>query len=611
MKGLDKLQNIQLFKILKYITQGVKFVWKEYHFKIPHDVCSIYFNMLKEFVFHKSNLLDPMNDKQYRKWISIFEKKSSYEKLAYEPLISIIVSVYNTSDEFLHRCLNLLENQTYKNYEIYLIVENSLDIKTIEILKNHEKKDRRIKIVYNEKKIYLWETLNSVICKVNGKYIVLMDNSVFVKQDALYEMIKALNKDSKIEMIYTDNDVLNFKGKRCKPNFKSDFAPDTLLSNNYIGKFSLLRKDSVTQIGGFRPKYTSAMDYDLYLRLVETTNHIIHIPKILYHLGTNLKKDENESNNYLIANEKKVLEDTLKRRKINGDVLVYKDINYFIIDYKNEEEPLVSILIPTRDYADILEDCLKSVYEKTEYKNFEVIILDNQSQDKATFDLFKKYSKNYKNFKVIKVDEEFNFSHICNVGVENSEGEYIVLLNNDTKVITKRWLNIMLGYAMQKHIGTVGVKLLYPDNSIQHAGIIAGLNGVAYHAFVGYKDDEFGFYGKLAVPYNYSANTAACFMISKEKYLKVNGFEESLPVEYNDVDFNFKLLDNNYYNICLPHVKLYHYESKTRGYKIAKEKLEASNYMYKKWNKYIKNDPFYNRNLSLYEFYKLNKKTIV
>jgi GT2 family glycosyltransferase len=320
-----------------------------------------------------------------------------------------------------------------------------------------------------------------------------------------------------------------------------------------------------------------------------------------------------DNKGYAIERGKKAVEDALKRRKIKATVYVHDKVPYYWIEYTlPKKKPLVSIIIPTRDYADITEACLKSVYEKTTYDNFEIILANNNSEKKETFELFKKYQKKYNNFKVIDINTEFNFSNINNVAIKESKGKYLILLNNDTTVITPNWIELMLGYAIQKHVGTVGVKLLYPDNTVQHAGVILGLGGVASHAFLNSSRIDVGLYGRLSVPYDYSANTAACIMIDRSKYDEVNGLEENLKVAYNDIDFNLKLLKKGYYNVLLPMVELYHYESKSRGLDTTSEKykrfLEEQSYMFNKWGELIKNDPFYNKNLSLKFCYMLDKK---
>ena len=311
--------------------------------------------------------------------------------------------------------------------------------------------------------------------------------------------------------------------------------------------------------------------------------------------------------------ETNVLKDYLNNNKIEGRVHNYPNKRYYYIEYSlPKNKPLVSIIIPTRDLAEITENCIKSIYDKSTYDNFEIIIANNNSEKEETFKMFDKYKNEHNNFRVIDINTEFNYSNINNIAVKNSKGDYVVLLNNDTVVITPNWLELMVGYAMQNHVGAVGAKLLYPDDKIQHAGIIAGI-GVASHAFIGEDRDALGINGRLVSPYNYAGNTAACLMVSKKKYNEVKGLDETLKVCYNDVDFNLKLLDRGYYNINLPIVELYHYESKSRGQDDANDNkfsrfVKESEQVTNKWDKYIKEDPYYNPNFSKCLSFMLDKK---
>lgn len=617
----DKIVFIltKVFKIIKKILitiyKGIRLAWKEYKFLIPPKLWKKYFKeFIKKIKYSESSFLNPFVKSEYNTWIRNNEKEEEYQSFKYNPLISVVIPVYNIGRKYLSECIDSILNQVYDNFEICLADDCSTNKETIETLKEYEKKDKRIKVVYRKKNGHISAASNSALEIAKGEYIAMMDNDDVIPKNALYEMVKVLNEDKTIDFIYTDEDKLDLDGQRCDPNFKPDYSPDTLLSSNYFCHFTLLRTKILKEIDGWKVGYEGAQDYDLFLRFVEKTDKIYHIPKILYHWrkveGSTSMAIDNKG--YAIERGKKAVEDALKRRKIDANVLVHDKVPYYIIDYKLKTKPLISILIPTRDYADILEQCLKSLYDKTTYKKYEVIVLNNNSQKEETFELFDKYKKLYKNFRVIDVNTEFNYSNINNIGVKNSNGEYIVLLNNDTEIISPNWLDVMVGYASQDHVGTVGAKLLYPDNTVQHAGVLAGVGGVASHALIGCSREDVGIYGRLSVPYNYSANTAACLMVKKDKYNEVNGLEETLKVAYNDVDFNFKLLDKGYYNVCTPQIELYHYESKSRGLDTTSEKyqrfIEESGYMFKKWDKYIKNDPYYNPNYSKRCCYKLDKK---
>ena len=325
-----------------------------------------------------------------------------------------------------------------------------------------------------------------------------------------------------------------------------------------------------------------------------------------------MAKDTIANKEYAIKAGQRAVEDALKRRKLDAEVLVPITSTQYIVNYKYQEEPKVSIIIPTKDLAKLLRKCLNSIYQKTIYKNFEVIVVNNNSSEKETYELFDYYKEKYDNFRVIDAMIPFNYSKLNNLAVKETKGDYLLFLNNDTIIKTSKWLNIMVGYAMQKHIGAVGVKLLYPDDTIQHAGVILGLGHCAAHAFAGENGGSYGMYGRLLVPYNYSAVTAACMMVSKKKFMSVKGFDEKLKVAFNDVDFCLKLLDKKYYNIFLPQVVLYHYESKTRGYDTTTEKyqllLKEIDYLNSKWHDILHNDPFYNKNFSLKKSFVLDKK---
>ena len=446
-----------------------------------------------------------------------------------------------------------------------------------------------------------------------GEFCALVDNDDVLAPNALYEVVKVLNKDKKLDLIYSDEDKLNKYGRRCYPHFKPDWSPDTLLSLNYICHLAVLRRNIMNEIGGFTVGLEGAQDYDLFLRFTEKTNKIYHISKILYHWRMVEGSTSMNINNKDYANDKGkiALENAMKRRNIAATVEYDKKSTYYRIKYIIEKEPKVSIIIPTKDFASTLENCLKSVYEKTTYKNYEIIVVNNNSTEEKTFKLFDKYKKKYDNFRVLDANIEFNYSKINNMAVEIAKGDYIVLLNNDTEVITPEWLTIMIGYAMQPHVGAVGAKLLYPDSTVQHAGVILGLGGVASHAYIGARRDQVGLYGRLRVPYDYAAVTAACLAVSKKKFEEVGGLEEDLMVAYNDMDFNIKLLEKGYYNVLTPQAQLFHYESKSRGLDTTTEKykrfLKEADYMNTKWEKQINDDRFYNDNYSKKGWFVLDK----
>ena len=596
------------------IFKAIRFFWREYHFLVPPKLIPKYLKDFKTSMNRgKSIFYNPLDPMEYRKWLKTNEEAVQIKTFKYNPLISIITPVYNVEKEYLKECIESVINQSYDNWELCLVDDCSKNKETIETLKEYEKVDKRIKVKYRKENGNISKASNDGIEMSKGEFIALLDNDDVLSKNALYFMVEKLNEDKNLDFIYSDEDKLDKSGNRCTPHFKPDFSPDTLLSLNYICHFTMIRKKLIEKVKGFEVGLEGAQDYDLFLKVTEKTNKIAHIPRILYHWRMIKTSTSMSMSNKSYATNigKKVLENALKRRKIDGEVIIDEKSGYYRIKYNLKKEPLVSIIIPTRDYADITRTCIESIYEKTTYKNFEIILANNNSVKQETFDLFEEMKKKHKNFKVVDVNIEFNYSRINNIAVKESKGEIIVLLNNDTEVITPEWLTEMVGYASQEHVGTVGPKLLYEDETIQHAGVILGLGGVASHAYIGYDKDELGLYGRLSVPYNYSANTAACLAVKRSIYEKVNGLEEDLMVAYNDIDFNIKVLKEGYYNVFLPQVELTHYESKSRGLDTTNEKYERflteSKYMYDKWDKTIKDDCFYNKNFSKNGWFMLDK----
>lgn len=609
----------RFFTILRafFITlgKGIAFFWKKYHFLVPPKLWKKYWTDFKTRVRYrdKNSYNNPYNVEEYNKWINKYEKEEEVKELKYKPLISILIPVYNIGKKYLDECVESILNQTYDKFEICLVDDASTNEETKKALKELESKDERIRVKYRKENGHISRATNDALKMAKGEFVSLVDDDDLLARNALYEVVKALNNDRKLDFIYSDEDKLNKQGKRCDPNFKPDFSPDTLLSLNYICHLTTIRKSLVEKVGGFEAGLEGAQDYDLFLKCTEQTKKIYHIPKILYHWrmveGSTSMVIDNKS--YAVEKGRQAILNAMKRRKIDADVRIDEKTTYYIVDYKIKKEPLVSIIIPTKDFADVTRICLKSLYSKTTYKNYEVILVNNNSEKEETFKLFDEYKEKYKNFRVIDANYEFNYAKINNDAVKEAKGEYICLLNNDTEVITPEWLTNLVSYAMQNHVGCVGPKLYYPDTTIQHGGVIMGLGGVASHAYIGSPKSDCGDYGRLRVPYDYAGVTAACLVVKKSKYLEVNCLEEYLKVAYNDIDFDLKILDKGYYNVFVPMSELYHYESKSRGYDTTSEKYKRfkieADYMFKKWDKYIKNDPFYNSNYSKNAWFKLDK----
>ena len=587
-------------KFFRLCKKAIYFAWHRHHFLIPPKAMKKYIKSF--FVVLKrgggtSNLFT--NQKAYNKWFDSQEKIKNYKKFKYNPLISVIIPTYNVSRKLLSECIESVLNQSYTNFEICIADDNSTLDETIETLKEYEKNEK-IKIVYRKENGMISKSSNSALEIAKGEFVTLLDNDDLLESDALYYIVEALNNDSKLDMIYTDEDKLDFNGRKMEPHFKPDYSPDTLMSVNYICHLCCMRKSIVDKIGGFRSEFDGSQDYDLFLRFTEITDKIYHVRKVLYHWRQTKTSTAGYMGNksYAYVAGKKALEDALKRRQIKGTVLENPRVSTYLVKYDNNN-PLVSIIIPIKDKAKMTKRCIDSLYEKNTYKNFEVILIDNNSVEDETFKMLDEYKKR-DNFKVLRLECEFNYSHINNEGVKIAKGDYILFLNNDTEIKDPDVIEWMVGYASLKHIGCVGIKLLYPDKLVQHAGVVLGYGGVAGHIYVTASDNDNGLFGRLCMPYDYTAVTAACLMISKKKFNEINGFDEKLKVALNDVDLNLKALDKGYYNVCLSNLTMFHYESKSRGYEASKEKhdrfLGEQAYMKKKWGNILDDDKFFSKN---------------
>ena len=549
-------------------------------------------------------------NKQYIKSIKINENynyKDVFEDIKgfkYKPKVSILIPVYNVKERLLRECIESVLNQYYDNFEICIADDASTKKHIKPILDEYQKKDARIKVEYREKNGHISKASNSALELATGEYIALLDNDDIIPEFALYEVVKKLNSNKKLDMIYSDEDLISDKGKRLEPLFKPDFSPDTLMSKNYINHLGVYRTKILREIGGFRNEYVGAQDYDMVLRFTERTKNIAHIPKVLYHWRKtkgSTALDGESAKSYAFVAGKKALISALERRKIKGSVTYIKKTHHYMVDYKARENDYVSIIIPTRDYSETLEKCLASIYKKANKKNFEIIVVDNGSKEAKTKKLFKKYKITHNNFRILELNVPFNYSYLNNEAAKIAKGNLLLFLNNDIEIITENWLEKMMGYASRDHVGAVGVKLVYPENTIQHGGVMLGMLGLAGHMYINQRRDSLGVSGNLITPTNYSAVTAACLMIEKKKFNKVKGFDEKFAVAFNDVDFCLKILEKGKYNVFLPQVEMYHFESKSRGYEDTPEKKERfaneAKMLKSKWKEKLDNDRFYNDNL--------------
>lgn len=547
------------------------------------------------------------DEKRYQSWMKKNETDlniKNEEEISYKPLISVVVPVYNVSMKMLKECIMSVVNQTYDNWELCLADDASTMPEVKKCLKSFEN-NPKIKIKYRDKNGHISRSTNSAIEMATGEYVAFMDCDDVLAVNALYEVVKLLNKDKTLDFIYSDEDKLSEDGKhRHQPHFKPDWSPDTMMSLMYTCHLGVYRKKIGDEIGWLRTGFEGAQDYDFTLRFTEKTKNIGHIPKILYHWRERKESTaiNPEAKGYIVEAAKKAKTEALERRGYEAELEWVSNIYQFRVNYKAVGNPKVSIVIPSKDNFEVYKRCIDTLTGKTLYKNYEIITVDNGSSD-TNRQKYEKYIKE-KGQKYIYMPMEFNFSKMCNIGVENSDGELILLLNDDMEIISGEWMERMVGHAMLPYIGAVGAKLLYPNSTlIQHTGVFSFDSGPS-HALCRYDDNTIFNFCRNKIEYNYSAVTAACLMVTRRKYLEVGGLDESFAVAYNDVKFCFDLLDKGYYNVVRADAVLYHHESLSRGSdvldKAKYERLVKERHrLYTAYPDLQGKDPFYNPNLTM------------
>ncbi|MEI5991351.1 glycosyl transferase, group 2 family protein [Enterococcus termitis] len=553
------------------------------------------------------------NQSSYPSWLERnehfdFEQiKTEIAEFHYQPKISIAMPVYNVEEKWLRRCIDSILIQDYANWELCMADDASTDPKVKELLTDYSHSDERIKVVFRPENGHISEATNSALALATGEFVALLDNDDELPRIAFYEVVKALNENPELDLIYSDEDKIDMEGNRSDPSFKPDWSPDLLLGTNYISHLGVYRRPILEEIGGFRKGYEGSQDYDLVLRFTEktTSERIKHIPKVLYHwrmLPTSTAVDQS-SKGYAFEAGLRAVQDALVRRGIKGHATHGRANGLYDVYYDIESEELVSIIIPTKNGYKDVKRCVSSIIEKTTYTNYEIIIADNGSTDEKMKELYESFKQQLTDrFRVTVIDIPFNFSKINNIAAKEAKGKYLLFLNNDTEVINADWLKLMVSFGQQERIGCVGAKLLYPNNTIQHAGVILGLGGIAGHGHYGYPHGDLGYFGKLALNVDYLAVTAACLLMKKQDFEAVSGFDEDFTVAFNDVDLCLKVKELGRDNVWLHEAELYHFESQTRGYDDKgkkKKRFEKEKAMMEhKWSTLIEDDPFYNPNLT-------------
>ena len=535
-------------------------------------------------------------------------------KFSYAPKFSVVVPLYHTPAKFLKDLVRSMMYQSYANWELCLVNASPDDVHLTSLLENWAMRDKRIRVIRLEKNLGIAQNTNAGIAASTGEFIAFLDHDDFLEPDALFCYADALNKDKTIDVFYSDEDKTDeYAAHYFYPHFKSDFNIDLLHANNYMCHFLAVRKSLVDTVGGLNEKFDGAQDYDFVLRLTENTKKIYHCPRILYHWRcSNQSTAANQGNKmYAIHAGKAALNAHYKRIGWNARAQEGAVDGWYQTKFTLKEEPLVSILIPNKDHTDDLDVCLNSFFERADYQNYEFIIIENNSVLPETFAYYEKIEKEHDNVKVVYWEAGFNYSAINNFGFKFAKGDYIMLLNNDVELITPDIFQSMLGFCMRPEVGIVGAKLLYNDHTVQHAGVLVGAGGLADHVFKGIHEDDPGYMGRAISSQDVSAVTAACLLVKRSVYEEVGGLEDEFQVAFNDVDFCLKVRKAGYLIVYDADVKLFHYESKSRGMEDTTERfIRFGNEMMllnSKWDilsTFV--DPYYNPNLSYLEYYKIN-----
>ena len=588
------------------------------------------------------------------------EQRKQAARWKNSPLISVLVPAYKTPERFLCEMIASVQAQSYENWELCIadagaescndhedrsdckISANEESDAVRKIVEEYQKEDKRIRYRQLPENLGIAGNTNAALEMAQGSYIALLDHDDVLAPDALYEVAKVIVDDTKIvqsgvhwdtyaqkwaqavgaelteqgvpELIYSDEDkVTQDLSEHYAPHFKPDFNPDLLRSNNYITHLTVVKTELARQVGGFDSAFDGAQDYDFILRCTQQAKRIVHIPKVLYHWRMHEASTaaNQSSKTYAFDAGERAIQAHLNRTGVQGTVMRFEEperAGFYWVKYDRDTNPLVSVIIPNKDEIKSLEQCLESVF-RSSYQNYEIIIVENNSSQPETFAYYEKITKQNSNIRVVtwELQSGFNYSAINNYGVGFANGEYLVFLNNDVEILTEDWLEELLGHCMRPEVAIAGARLYYPDDSIQHAGIVVGVGGhvrgVATNMLVGTRRIHDGYLHKAAIQSDYSAVTAACMMMKKSVFDEVEGFTEQLSVAFNDVDLCLKARKAGYLVVYDPFVEAYHYESKSRGQEDSPEKIRRFQteieYMRTEWNDILRyGDPYYNPNFS-------------
>lgn len=551
----------------------------------------------------------------YTEWVRRYDTLTDADRqrmrdvqaaFAVQPLISVVMPTYNAKAEWLIEAIDSVRRQIYPRWQLCIADDASTDPAIRPILERYAMQDERIKVVFRQKNGHISAASNSAIELATGEWIALLDHDDLLNENALFWVAETINRAPDARLIYSDEDKISESGRRSDPYFKCDWNPDLFYSHNMICHLGVYNACIVKEIGGFRQGFEGSQDYDIALRCIERidTAQIIHIPRVLYHWRVHAESTamSGDSKPYAALAGERAINEHFARTGVNGRVK-YVGYGYEPAYDLPTDLPLVSIIIPTRNGKALLKQCIDSISKKTSYKNYEILIVDNGSDEPAALAYFEELSKK-PNIRVVRDDSPFNYSRLNNKAVEVAQGEVIALVNNDIEVISRDWLTVMVAHALRPCVGAVGAKLWYTNKTLQHGGVILGIGGVAGHSHKHSREGASGYFSRLLITQSLSAVTAACLVIKKSIFNEVGGLEEEkLRIAFNDIDFCLRVREAGYRNVWTPLAELFHHESASRGHEDTPEKQARFNqevaYMKQRWGAKLLNDPAYSPNLTL------------
>jgi O-antigen biosynthesis protein len=546
---------------------------------------------------------------EYRRWIRKYEPSATElarqreAKFPRTPKLSLVVPVYNPPVAFLEALIQSVVGQTYSNWELCLAdAGTSPEVRTM--LQTWAAKEARLRVTTLTENAGIAGNTNAAIALATGDFVSFADHDDTLAPFALHEVVKAINAHPEAEFFYSDEDKLDSAGERCEPYFKPDWSPETLRSRNYICHLTTLKRSLVTQLGGIRTGFDGAQDYDMVLRASELAKGIIHIPHVLYHWRMHAASTASNkaSKSYAFDNGKRALSEHLARLGVDAAVHDGPTLGMYQVIYHLRTQPLVTVIVPNKDHPEMLKRCIDSL-AKSSYANYELLVVENGSKNPETFAFYETLA-GQPHIRLLTWDKPFNYASVNNFAASQAKGELVLFLNNDIESISPDWLEALVKMAVQPGVGAVGAKLYYADDTIQHAGIVVGLGGIAGHTHLNYPRNASGHMQRLAFTQNVAAVTGACLLTKKKVFDEVGGFDEGFVLAFNDVDLCLQILQKGHRIVWTPDVELYHLESKTRGYEDTEEKQKRFkreiDLFQLKWGEFLKKgDPYYSRHFRL------------